>query len=104
MQEFERADVEGCGEISLEALKKVLQGSVHIGSLTEDEIEAIFSSIVVGTGDTIHYHEFIAACLSQVKVDERNLRLAFDRLDTERDGGEFRLWIGNRVTSPTYRR
>jgi calcium-dependent protein kinase len=35
---------------------------------------------------TIHYHEFIAACLNQCAVDERNLRLAFDRMDNEHKG------------------
>ena len=35
---------------------------------------------------TIHYHEFIAACLSQCELDDRNLRLAFERMDAERKG------------------
>jgi hypothetical protein len=34
------------------------------------------------TEQTIRWHDFIAAGLSQCKVDDRNLRLAFDRLDT----------------------
>ena len=42
-EEFERADTEGCGEISFQGLKKVLNNSVHIGPLTEDEISAVFS-------------------------------------------------------------
>ena len=34
----------------------------------------------------IHWHEFIAAGLSQCQVDDRNLRLAFDRLDSDHKG------------------
>ena len=41
----------------------------------------IFSSFVY-----ILRHDFIAAGLSQCQVDERNLRLAFERLDQEHKG------------------
>ena len=41
---------------------------------------------VRNTDMCIRWHEFIAACLSQCHVDDRNIRLAFDRLDTERKG------------------
>jgi hypothetical protein len=51
--------------------------------LTEQEVEEIFNALRVGTKDpTIRWHEFIAAGLSQCEVDDRNLKLAFDRLDT----------------------
>jgi len=35
---------------------------------------------------TIRWHDFIAAGLSQCEVDDRNLRLAFNRLDTDGKG------------------
>ena len=35
---------------------------------------------------TIHWHDFIAAGLSQCAVDDRNLRLAFGRLDQKGKG------------------
>jgi hypothetical protein len=38
------------------------------------------------TEQTIRWHEFIAAGLSQCEVDDRNLRLAFNRLDTDDKG------------------
>jgi Ca2+-binding EF-hand superfamily protein len=84
--EFEKIDVDGDGEISLSALKQVLMKSAstrHLGALTEQEVEEIFNALRVGTKDpTIRWHEFIAAGLSQCEVDDRNLKLAFDRLDT----------------------
>lgn len=55
---------------------------------------------------SIHWHDFIAAGLSQCQVDDRNLRLAFDRLDPDHKGyitfenvidlmGELKLIIGD---------
>jgi len=41
----------------------------------------------VRKGETsIHWHDFIAAGLSQCQVDDRNLRLAFERLDQDHKG------------------
>ena len=60
-----------------------------LGALSEQEVEEIFESIKlpVRKGErTIRWHEFLAACLSRAKIDDRNLRLAFDRLDTDRKG------------------
>jgi calcium-dependent protein kinase len=89
-REFEKMDTEGSGEISLEALKEVLvsnAGAGSLGALTEEEVEDIFNAMRVGKKETkIHWHEFIAAGLSQCKVDDRNLRLAFDRLDSDHKG------------------
>lgn len=89
-KEFEKLDTEGSGEISLKGLKKVLMQEAEAGSLGalgEDEVEDIFNAMRVGNSDTqIHWHEFIAAGLSQCKVDERNLKLAFDRLDSNHKG------------------
>lgn len=89
-QEFERVDTEGDGEISFSALKSVLKDSAEdgaLGALTEEEVESIFDALRLRKTETkIRWHEFIAAGLSQCTFDERNLRLAFDRLDYDRKG------------------
>lgn len=89
-KEFEKLDIDGSGEISLKGLKQVLMrgaGAGSLGALTEEEVEDIFNAMRVRKTETrIHWHEFIAAGLSQCKVDERNLRLAFDRLDADHKG------------------
>jgi len=89
-KEFEKMDTEGSGKISLGALKEALIGTAlsgSLGALTEEEVEDIFNAMRVRkTETTIHWHEFIAAGLSQCKVDDRNLRLAFDRLDSDHKG------------------
>jgi Ca2+-binding EF-hand superfamily protein len=88
--EFEKIDSDGDGEISLAAMKKVLLANAEAGSLgalTEQEVEALFEAMCVRkTEPTIRWHEFLAAGLSQARVDDRNLRLAFDRIDTQRKG------------------
>ena len=89
-REFEKMDTDGSGEISLSALKQVLMtnaGAGSLGALTEEEVEDIFNAMRVRKTETrIHWHEFIAAGLSQCQVDDRNLRLAFDRLDSDHKG------------------
>eukprot|EP00543_Licmophora_paradoxa_P008028 CAMPEP_0202450408 /NCGR_PEP_ID=MMETSP1360-20130828/9012_1 /ASSEMBLY_ACC=CAM_ASM_000848 /TAXON_ID=515479 /ORGANISM="Licmophora paradoxa, Strain CCMP2313" /LENGTH=1047 /DNA_ID=CAMNT_0049068655 /DNA_START=468 /DNA_END=3611 /DNA_ORIENTATION=+ len=89
-KEFEKMDTDGSGEISLAALKQVLMsnaGAGSLGALTETEVEDIFNAMRVRKTETrIHWHEFIAAGLSQCQVDDRNLRLAFDRLDSDHKG------------------
>lgn len=89
-KEFEKLDTDGSGEISLKGLKQVLMqeaGAGSLGALGEDEVEDIFNAMRVRKTETqIHWHEFIAAGLSQCKVDERNLKLAFDRLDSDHKG------------------
>lgn len=89
-REFEIMDDNGDGEISLKSLKKVLMENAEAGSLgalTEKEVEEIFDSIRLRKSEpTIRWHEFLAAGLSQARVDDRNLRLAFGRLDTQRKG------------------
>jgi len=89
-KEFEKMDTDGSGEISLEALKQVLMTNAcagSLGALTETEVEDIFNAMRVRKTETrIHWHEFIAAGLSQCQVDERNVRLAFDRLDSDHKG------------------
>ncbi|KAL7539661.1 hypothetical protein ACHAXR_009485, partial [Thalassiosira sp. AJA248-18] len=89
-KEFEKYDQDGTGEITLSTLNKVLIGNASTGSLgglTEAEVVDIFNAMRVRKGETsIHWHEFIAAGLSQCQVDDRNLRLAFERLDQEHKG------------------
>ena len=89
-KEFEKYDKEGMGEISLSTLKNVLIGNAStgkLGGLTEAEVVDIFNAMRVRKGETtIHWHDFIAAGLSQCAVDDRNLRLAFGRLDQEHKG------------------
>ena len=89
-QAFEKIDTDGDGEISLNALKKVLMQNAEagaLGTMTEREVEDLFDSIKVGKSETtIRWHEFLAAGLSKAKIDDRNLRLAFDRLDANRKG------------------
>ena len=88
--EFEKIDPDGDGEISLDALKKVLLENAEAGSLgalTEQEIDEIFDAIRMRKSEPkIRWHEFLAAGLSQARVDDRNLRIAFDRLDSDRKG------------------
>lgn len=89
-KQFEIIDTDGCGEITLEQLKKVLLESAglgNLGGLTEDEIKDIFNAMRVRKSTTtIQWREFIAAGLSQCKVDDRNLQLAFDRIDSDHKG------------------
>lgn len=89
-REFEKLDVEQTGEISLSNLKQVLTDrsmSGSLGEVTEEEVEQIFNSLRLRNDDThVHWHEFLAAELGQVLVDDRNHQLAFDRLDTDHKG------------------
>jgi len=89
-KDFEKMDPDGSGEVSLMEMKKVLMENAEAGSLgalTEQEIEDVFDAIRIRKSETtIRWHEFLAAGLSQAKFDERNLRLAFDRMDTNRKG------------------
>jgi len=88
-KEFEILDTSGSGEITMESLKKVLLASASHGSLglTDEEVVDIFNAMRVNQSQTtIHWHEFIAASLSLCKVDDRNLRIAFDRLDSDHKG------------------
>jgi calcium-dependent protein kinase len=86
-------DSDGSGEISLEALERVLissAGTGSLGALSTEEIHDIFHAMSVSknqkTKKSIHWHEFLAATLSQSQVDHRNLRLAFERLDSDHKG------------------
>lgn len=88
-KEFEKLDTHGDGEITLASLKYILIQNAEIGTLSDREVEEIFESVQLPSrkgADTIRWHEFLAACLSRAEIDDRNLRLAFDRLDTDHKG------------------
>ena len=82
-QEFENIGTAGDGEIEFCELKEVLLRTAEagtLGALSEKEVKAIFEALWVRKCDaTVHWHEFIAATLSQCDYDERNSKLAFDR-------------------------
>lgn len=86
--DFEKLDTDGLGEISLDCMNEVLprRSEGHEG-LSQAEITKIFDTMKVGKKEPrVHWHEFIAACLSQCHVDERNVRIAFERLDQDHNG------------------
>lgn len=87
-REFEKIDTEGLGEISLACMNQVLtRSAVGHNGLTKPEIREIFDTMKVGKAEPrVHWHEFIAACLPECDVDDRNLLLAFDRLDQDHKG------------------
>ena len=88
-EEFQKIDTDNDGEITLEELKDVLmnRGGGALGGITEAEVEDLYSALKVNkTDSTIRWHGFIAAGLSQCQVDNRNLQLCFDRLDSDRKG------------------
>jgi calcium-dependent protein kinase len=95
--DFEQIDVNGDGEITLDALKNVLLDNAEegaLGALSENEIEDVFDSLRVRKDVmTIRWHEFLAAGLSQARIDDRNLRLAFDRFDYDHKGYEILILI-----------
>lgn len=94
--EFQKMDPDGVGEITLEELKEILLNRAEagsLGSLSEEEVEDIFNALRTQDSETtIRWHEFIAAGLSKSDFDDRNLKLAFDRLDYDRKG-YVRTWI-----------
>ena len=95
--QFETMDTEGKGEISLHAMKGLLLQYAETGALgpllTEQDIHSMLESMAAGKprrqedgGGTIGWREFLSTVLSQAKIDDRNLQLAFDRMDMQRKG------------------
>lgn len=87
--EFAKIDTSGSGVITLASLKHVLLESAKESRwfLTEHDVEEVFDSIRMSkTQTTIRWHEFLAAGLSMAQYDDRNMQLAFERLDTEHHG------------------
>lgn len=80
-KEFQVFD-KGTGEISLKNFKRILMERMNVN---EDEIEAIFNVMRVSKLETkIHWHEFVAASVK--RYDDRNIKIAFDRIDIDRKG------------------
>lgn len=46
----------------------------------------MFESADIDNGKELHFNEFLAATLGMRQLDERRLRLAFDRLDIDHSG------------------
>ena len=85
--EFEKLDSSGKGEITLDGFKTALLERSDEFPMTDQEVEEIFNGLHVRQKDmSIRWHEFIAACLSQCQIDDKNIRLAFDRIDSEHKG------------------
>ena len=81
-REFEAFDADGVGMISLASFKEVLAS--QDACLSEEEAEGIFNAMCRRkTEIRIQWHEFVAAAISLCQIDERNLRLAFARLDSD---------------------
>eukprot|EP00536_Pseudo-nitzschia_multiseries_P015732 jgi/Psemu1/263185/estExt_Genewise1Plus.C_9420002 len=87
-QEFEAIDTDGTGTIEFDEFKEVmLHRVVGNKSLSEDNVEAIFDSLRLhGNQTSIQWHKFITAGLSRCDFDDRNLKLAFNRLDASGKG------------------
>ena len=80
--EFDKIDTECSGEISFLDLNSALEESVEERTLAD-----ISSCIKMRkAAETLRWHEFLAAEIGQTGIDERNMRLAFDRLDSQRKG------------------
>lgn len=79
--EFQKADEEETGEVSLEALRKVLE-DYH---LLEEELISLFSVIDFDDTGTVKYHEFVAAALNANEIEECYLRMAFEKLSKHED-------------------
>lgn len=50
------------------------------------DIREMFESADVDNGKELHFNEFLAATMGRRDLDERRLRLAFDRLDFDHSG------------------
>lgn len=50
------------------------------------DIHALFASVDVDNGNAVNFNEFLAATLERRELDERRLKLAFDRLDYDHSG------------------
>jgi len=81
--EFEKIDVNKTGEFTLEEFRAALQESEH---LSDSECDEIFNDMDVEHLGKIHWHEFIAATLNKCEVDDRNMKLAFEKLDHHHQG------------------
>ncbi|CAM9231422.1 unnamed protein product [Discosporangium mesarthrocarpum] len=81
--EFIKADRDGSGTISLEELETVLSTQPK---LSRADIRAIFESVDLDKNGELQFNDFLAATLGRRDLDERRMRLAFDRLDFDHSG------------------
>ncbi|KAG5187758.1 hypothetical protein JKP88DRAFT_267783 [Tribonema minus] len=62
-------------------------GGVVVGNTQEEEAaQAIFDGVVMDGSRTLSFNDFMAASMSRRMLDDRSLRLAFDRLDYDHSG------------------
>lgn len=80
-REFEKADISRSGEISAEDFRNILASQ-----MAQEDVDRLFEGISVGDSDQISYSNFVAAAINRSQLDERRLRLAFDKLDVDGDG------------------
>lgn len=50
------------------------------------DVRTLFNSVKVDNAKELYFNEFLAATLGRRELDERRLRLAFDRLDFDHSG------------------
>ena len=81
-KEFENADVEGNGVITVNDFMNVVKRSVDPALVPK-----IFENVKVDKRDgNVHWSEFLAATVDVSMVDEAHMRVAFERLDKDEDG------------------
>ena len=83
---FQALDVNGDGMLTYTELKEGFEK--YFGkSISEVKINKIIEEIDSNSDGIISYEEFLRASINQKKfLDEKNLRLAFDRFDLNKDG------------------
>ena len=54
--------------------------------ISDQECDEIFRDMDIEHQGKIHWHEFIAATLAKCEVDDRNMKLAFEKLDHHHHG------------------
>uniref|UniRef100_A0A7S1BHL3 Calmodulin n=1 Tax=Corethron hystrix TaxID=216773 RepID=A0A7S1BHL3_9STRA len=79
-KEFENLDTDGNGEVSLKNLQEALR------HLPADDVKSIYDAVKIDNDQNIHWREFLAAAVSMAEVDEKNLNLAFERIDSDQNG------------------
>ncbi|CAN0151245.1 unnamed protein product, partial [Ectocarpus sp. 12 AP-2014] len=85
-EEFDRADNNNNGEVSLAEFKRWLEANGAARGMADEDVEASFNSVDVDHSGFIHFNEFLAATIQQRHMDEQSLRPAFDRLDRSHTG------------------
>ncbi|CAN0371928.1 unnamed protein product, partial [Hapterophycus canaliculatus] len=85
-EEFDHADNNNNGEVSLVEFERWLEANDAARGMTDEDVEALFRSVDVDNSGYIHFNEFLAATIQQRHMDEAQLRPAFDRLDRSHTG------------------